>query len=275
VDAESARLPMVSGTSPSARFTDIDSLAVDDDRPSRQGDAATAVSRDVSMATAAFVLALVGLAPYVVAMVASTLAVVLARRSRCFVTRRRAPAMGMTRASMAFGLGALGVIAQLVRIGGSTWQSNRNDGASTPVTAIMVDNAPPSPSAEPPSLRTAPLALEQSTDDIEVGGCYDVPKPGGLVDTVIRVPCNTPHYSEAMAVFSLPQNDFASFEQMDSLFTARCEAAFEPYVGLDYDLSPMMVEVLIPTVEQWRVGLTVDCLAIGPGLLLDESVRRR
>jgi hypothetical protein len=95
-----------------------------------------------------------------------------------------------------------------------------------------------------------------SAFDLEVGDCFDTPDPT-LVEEVERIDCASPHTYEIYAAVLHPggNNDpYPGDEALATFAEDECIAAFEPFVGLDYDSSELFIFYLQPTDETWRVG---------------------
>ena len=95
-----------------------------------------------------------------------------------------------------------------------------------------------------------------SAFDLEVGECFDGPD-SGTIEEVERIDCASPHIFEiyAAVVHSGANNDpFPGDEAIATFAEDECIAAFEPFVGLDYDSSELFIFYLQPTEETWQIG---------------------
>jgi hypothetical protein len=95
-----------------------------------------------------------------------------------------------------------------------------------------------------------------SAFDLEVGDCFDTPDPT-LVEEVERIDCASWHtYEIYAAVLHSGGNDdpFPGDEPLATFAEDECIAAFEPFVGLDYDSSELFIFYLHPTEETWQIG---------------------
>jgi hypothetical protein len=120
-------------------------------------------------------------------------------------------------------------------------------------------------SSEPPSSASAATASQAggsaegeviSAFDLEIGNCFDTPEPT-LVEEVERIDCASPHTYEVYAAPLHPAANNAPYPGDEPLATFaedECIAAFEPFVGLDYDSSELFIFYLQPTDETWSVG---------------------
>ena len=110
-------------------------------------------------------------------------------------------------------------------------------------------------------------ACQQSVFDLEIGQCINVPT-SGEVSTAEVVECSEPHDAE---VFALPQHPagadepFPGTTEIGEFADTECLAAFEPYVGTDYQSSALFFSALQPTQETWDQAddREVACLLVG------------
>jgi hypothetical protein len=94
-----------------------------------------------------------------------------------------------------------------------------------------------------------------SAFDLEVGDCFDTPDPT-LVEEVERIDCASPHTYEIYAAVLHPggnDDPYPGDEPLATFAEDECIAAFEPFVGLDYDSSELFIFYLHPTEETWQV----------------------
>lgn len=89
--------------------------------------------------------------------------------------------------------------------------------------------------------------------DLAIGDCLIDDTEGEVAETT-KVDCTTPHLSEVYHLFDLPGGAMPEGEAMTAAVQAGCLAAFEPYVGLDYDSSEYVFTTLEPTPESWADG---------------------
>ena len=109
-----------------------------------------------------------------------------------------------------------------------------------------------------------------------VGDCTnDGTVTNGEVATVPAVPCAEPHDNEAFSSGTLPDGDFPGDESVATTANTMCLAAFEPFVGAEYDSSILGYFAIKPTEVSWGQGdRQVLCLAYdSTGAQLTGSVR--
>lgn len=100
-----------------------------------------------------------------------------------------------------------------------------------------------------------------SVFDLRQGDCFDDPADlSAQVDTVRAVPCNEPHDNEIYLAFDLSDGPYPGANAVDEEADARCFAAFEPFVGVDYFESELEFFPVTPTPDSWDAGdRTVYC----------------
>jgi hypothetical protein len=89
--------------------------------------------------------------------------------------------------------------------------------------------------------------------ELAVGDCVIDETEGEIAETT-KVPCSTPHLSEVYHLFDLPGGAIPEAEALSNAVEQGCLAAFEPYVGLDYESSEYAFTWLEPTPESWANG---------------------
>ena len=101
-------------------------------------------------------------------------------------------------------------------------------------------------------------------NDFEAGECTNDDLSGaiGEIDTV---DCDEEHTAEAFAQFDLDDGDFPGTDEVATQATEGCQGdRFEEYVGLDYQSSIYLVNVITPTEETWdNDDRTVICVING------------
>jgi hypothetical protein len=101
-------------------------------------------------------------------------------------------------------------------------------------------------------------------NDFEAGECTNDDLSGniGEIDTV---DCDDEHTAEAFAQFDLDGDDFPGADEVSTQATEGCQGdRFEDYVGLDYQSSIYLVNVITPTEETWdNDDRTVICVING------------
>ena len=81
--------------------------------------------------------------------------------------------------------------------------------------------------------------------------------------------CEEPHGYEVYASFELPDFSYKSEDYAFEQASIGCEARFKAYVGIEYALSTMYVDILFPLEESWKDGdRLVTCS------LLEESASK-
>jgi len=68
------------------------------------------------------------------------------------------------------------------------------------------------------------------------------------------VSCEEPHGYEVYASFELPDFSYKSEDYAFEQASIGCEARFKAYVGIEYVLSTMSVDILFPLEESWKDG---------------------
>jgi hypothetical protein len=101
-----------------------------------------------------------------------------------------------------------------------------------------------------------------------VGDCFDEvdESDGEPVDDVPQVDCAAPHDYEIYDSFDLEGDEYPGHDEANATADEGCLAAFEPFIGLDYDSSAYDFSHLVPTAESWRSGgdREVLCLVFDP-----------
>jgi hypothetical protein len=110
--------------------------------------------------------------------------------------------------------------------------------------------------------------------DLAVGDCL-IDDTSGEVSETVKIACDKPHLSEVYHLFDLPGGAFPERGVMDKAVEGGCLAAFESYVGLDYDSSEYVFTTLEPTPESWTNGdqEVVCMLATQDGSTITGSLR--
>jgi hypothetical protein len=110
--------------------------------------------------------------------------------------------------------------------------------------------------------------------DLAVGDCL-IDENEGEVSETVKIACDKPHLSEVYHLFDLPGGDMPGGEAMTASVQSGCLAAFEPYVGLDYDSSEYVFTTLEPTADSWAEGdrEVVCMLATQDGSTITGSLR--
>jgi hypothetical protein len=94
--------------------------------------------------------------------------------------------------------------------------------------------------------------------DLAVGDCFD---DGDLalgdveeVGDVPMVECSEPHDNEVYAVVTVDGDTFPGESAIQAQADEICLAAFDPFVGLDYQSSALDFGWLVPTADTWEAG---------------------
>ena len=80
---------------------------------------------------------------------------------------------------------------------------------------------------------------------------------GGDIGSAKGIPCDQPHQAEVYLLVDYPAGSDAPFpgrETVAQFADGRCVGAFEPYVGLSYDVSEIFVTYLYPIENSWPRG---------------------
>lgn len=120
------------------------------------------------------------------------------------------------------------------------------------------------------------VASPESVDvfELAVGDCLADSSEGEVSEST-KVDCATPHLTEVYHLFNLPEGDFPAPDVLASASQDGCLAAFEAYVGLDFESSEYTISTLTPTVESWGGGdrEVVCLLATQDGSTITGSLR--
>ncbi|QYH36620.1 septum formation family protein [Salinibacterium sp. M195] len=89
---------------------------------------------------------------------------------------------------------------------------------------------------------------------VGVGDCEAVSQTADEVDSTRTIDCSEPHATEFYAVVIVPDGDFPEQDAMYALGDAECLAAFESYIGVNYDDSIYDFSYYSPSTETWASG---------------------
>jgi hypothetical protein len=110
-----------------------------------------------------------------------------------------------------------------------------------------------------------------SVHDLRPGDCLDRPdKDSEEIDKVKGVPCDEKHAEEIFAKIIYTGGDaYPDAKAMEKYATARCEAAYRPYVGIDYNASKLLLTYLAPSQDGWEKDddRTILCIVTSKGTL--------
>ncbi len=132
--------------------------------------------------------------------------------------------------------------------------------APTTTVAPTTTSAPPpsTTTTSRPTTTTLPPVRRLSVLQLVVGDC--VVDELAAADDIAQlgvVDCDRPHQSEVYAVITDPAPDTTPWPGPDSLVdesATGCLAAFEPYVGRDFESSVLDILTVLPTAETWPEG---------------------
>lgn len=114
-----------------------------------------------------------------------------------------------------------------------------------------------------------------STYDLSPGMCFEFPQE--YVGDVDVYDCAEAHLYEVFAVFDVEDGADASFPGDDAIFEIADEAClpyFEPYVGIDYDLSLLYYFAFYPDQSSWEGGdRELACVLYQPDDAGSEDLR--
>ncbi len=122
-------------------------------------------------------------------------------------------------------------------------------------------------------------AGQVSVFDLAVGDCIvpgaTLAEQTGQLDAV---PCSQPHTHEVYALDDYTESDvYPGADALEAFADGVCFVAFEAYVGLPFDRSPLHSSHLVPTFNSWTEGddHTVTCLLVSPEDVLTSSAKGR
>lgn len=119
-----------------------------------------------------------------------------------------------------------------------------------------------------PPAQPAPAAGGQQVDayDVKVGDCLANPGNNPTVQTLTRLDCAQPHYTEAYASFDLTGSDFPGEDQVKANAVAGCDNQFTTFVGIPRTSSSLDVSFMTPTADTWAGGdRAVTCMVFQKG----------
>jgi hypothetical protein len=151
--------------------------------------------------------------------------------------------------------------------------------AGTPVVSAepTAGGQPTGSAAPPPGPGGSPDY--QSPEDLAVGDCYDAIQDADdeALLAAIVLPCSVPHRHEVFGLTDVAGAPTAPFPGPDDLETEAedlCDAAFEAYVGIDFNRSEYGYLYYTPTESTWAGGdRTVMCVIDAESEPLTGSVR--
>lgn len=93
-----------------------------------------------------------------------------------------------------------------------------------------------------------------SAFDLDVGNCFNQPDSGSAVGEVTLVDCDEPHDFEVFHLVDAEDGEFPGESAVNEFADVACAAAFEGYVGRDYQSSALYISYLYPTASTWQEG---------------------
>jgi hypothetical protein len=150
---------------------------------------------------------------------------------------------------------------------------------ATPEVTTTPDPTPsPSPAATA-SPGPAATPVYESPDDLALGQCYDPisdPDDDSLLAAIL-LPCDQPHLHEVFGVAEVagaPTAPYPGDDDIDDEAVDVCDAAFEEYVGIDFDESRYGYVYYTPSEETWAGGdRAVVCVVEEDGDPITGSVK--
>ena len=103
---------------------------------------------------------------------------------------------------------------------------------------------------------TAPPA-DAGGSALVVGDCIDDAQIQNLVDGLdaVTTSCDAPHDNEVYHIVEYPEGPYPGDEAIEADISDACFAAFEPYVGRDYESSALDYVYFWPYEDRWNAGL--------------------
>lgn len=94
---------------------------------------------------------------------------------------------------------------------------------------------------------------------LQVGDCFDDPGDGPTL-TVDAVPCRSPHDSEVVGIFDLPDTGWPGAQAVADESLRGCEARFARLGGDVSELDDLGLTALAPTEDSWADDRSVLCV---------------
>ncbi|WP_136518048.1 septum formation family protein [Cellulomonas telluris] len=133
-------------------------------------------------------------------------------------------------------------------------------GCGTVLDAVVGDDAPPAPRAEPGGEVTA--SAEADVFTLQVGDClnYMDQSEADQISSLPTVPCSEPHDSEIYAEMTITEDQLPTVETLADAF---CLEQFTTFVGMSYDESALYYSYLVPSELSFDQGDdVVQCLVV-------------
>ena len=97
---------------------------------------------------------------------------------------------------------------------------------------------------------------------LRVGDCFRAPTQG-QVREVERLPCDSPHTAEVLAVQTLPAGSWPGQAELDNLVEVACAQELRAYVEVEPVDSQLEVTWFAPTQDGWSRGdRELTCVAV-------------
>jgi hypothetical protein len=109
--------------------------------------------------------------------------------------------------------------------------------------------------------------------DIEVGDCLNDAAAAEEVSTLPLVTCDQPHDTEVVASVTMDDGDYPGEDAIVEFADGECIAAFEDYVGFDYETSLYDYNYYLPTADGWAGGdHEILCTVYDPAGKIDGTL---
>lgn len=106
--------------------------------------------------------------------------------------------------------------------------------------------------------RDASGAVEEAgdlgVDRFQVGDCFDDPTDASDITEVDAVPCAQAHDNQVFHLFDVPGGDFPGQAELQSMAEEGCMEAFEGFVGVAFEASPLGAAPIVPSEDSWEDG---------------------
>lgn len=101
---------------------------------------------------------------------------------------------------------------------------------------------------------------------LKVGDCMPMSSASGLISEASVVPCSDPHAEEVFHEITLDDGDFPGDETIDEQAETGCVAAFESFVGIEWNSSTLDMYPITPTQDTWEHynDRVVQCVVLDP-----------
>lgn len=101
-------------------------------------------------------------------------------------------------------------------------------------------------------------------NELEVGHCLPLVEWEKEVYELPIIPCDRPHTDEVYLIFDAPDGDYPGDDELQTLATDRCDAAFEEFIGIPYADSEFDNYWFVPTEVSWKRmdDRAIQCIVI-------------